>query len=190
MCAGTFINFLLPFKEGGVGVSAEEQAKTILRKCRDLITNGSKGVGILYSANYGQTQKIGETYQRGDWFTGTNGANQAAVMHQMESLLSSDRWKDLQGKLRIVPITTMDSNRGDPTRWNTQRHMTIVKTDLERIRSYLEDGWDILGWQNQDTVKNHDHPYAIGGGITSVPAGISIEIQTTLIEYAKCFRKK
>ena len=189
MSAGTFINFLLPFRKGEIGVSAEDQAKAILQKGQELIKNGSKGVGIIYSANYGQTHKIEETYKRGGWFTQTDGANQAAVMHRMESLMHSNQYKDLQGKLRIVPITTMDAHEGDPERWNTQVHMEIVKTDLERIKTYLEDGWDILGWQNQNTVNDPRHPYAIGGGVASIPAEVSNEIQKTLIHFAQGYKK-
>ncbi len=188
MSAGAFINFLLPFKKGGIGVSAEDQAKAILQKSQELIKNGSKGVGIIYSANYGQTRKIEKTYQKGEWFTGTDGANQATVMHNLESLMSSDAYKNLQGKLHIVPITTMNGFDGvNP--WNDQVHMTIVKTDLDRIKNYPEDGWDILGWQNQNTVNDTGHPYAIGGGIASIPANISNEIQKTLIQYAKDYKK-
>ena len=51
--------------------------------------------------------------------------------------------------------------------------MEIVKTDLDRIKTYLDDGWDILGWQNQHTGKDSSHPYAIGGGIANLPLDIS-----------------
>jgi len=189
MSTGTFINFLLPFRKGNIGVSPEDQAIVILQKSQELIRNGSKGVGITYSANYGQTRKIEETYKRGDWFTHTDGSNQAAVMCHMESLMRSNQYKDLQGKLHIVPITTMDAHEGHPESWNTQVHMKIVKTDLERIKTYLEDGWDILGWQNQNTVNDPRHPYAVGGGIAgNIPAEVSDEIQKTLIHYAQSYK--
>jgi hypothetical protein len=191
MSTGTFINFSLPFRNGVTGVSAEDQAKAILQKSQELIKNGSKGVGIIYSANYGQTRRIEETYKRGDWFTHTDGSNQAAVMCHMESLMRSNQYKELQGKLRIVPITTMNAYPGDlPVEpWTDQVHMKLVKTDLERIKNYLEDGWDILGWQNQNTVNDPEHPYAIGGGIAPIPFDVSSEIQKTLIHYAQGYKK-
>jgi hypothetical protein len=186
MRAGTFNNFLIPFKKETRGISAEEQAKIILQKGQELIKSRSKGVGIIYSANYGQTRKIEETYQKGDWFTGTDGGNQAKVLCLMESLMNTDLYKGLQGILRILPITTMNALVDDhPVKpWTDRVHMEIVKTDLGRIKTYLEDGWDILGWQNQESVNNLRHPYAIGGGIARLPTEIANEIQKTLMQYA------
>ena len=75
MGAGSFINFCLRFNtKHEPGLSSEDQAKAILQKGQELIQNGSKGVGITYSANYGQTRKIEETYKKGGWFTGTDGS--------------------------------------------------------------------------------------------------------------------
>lgn len=192
MNTGAFINFLLPFKKNGVGISAENQAKAILQESQKLIREGAKGVGICYSANYGQTCKIEETYKKGDWYTQTDGANQAAVMHSMEAQMSNIQYKDLQGKLRIVPITTMNDYGSDHQvkPWNDQVHMDIVKYDLERIKTYVENGWIILGWQNQITASDPKHPYAIGGGVATVPADISDEIQNTLIHYAIVYKKQ
>jgi hypothetical protein len=104
--------------------------------------------------------------------------------------MSSHRFQDLQGKLRIVPITTMDGfeNNDRDKPWN-QIHLDIVKTDLDRIKAYLEDGWDILGWQNQATVSDPKHPYAIGGGIASLSTAISNVIQKTLIQFATIYKK-
>jgi hypothetical protein len=189
MSTGAFINFILAFKKDGIGVSADDQAKDILQKGRELIMNGSKGVAIIYSANYGQTRKIVETYKKGEWFTQTNGAHQAAVMHKMELLMENDPYHDLQGKLRIAPITTMNGSDHSVEPWNDRVHMDIVKTDLARIKSYLEAGWDILGWQNQNSVNHPRHPYAIGGGIASVPDDISAEIQKSLIQFSLDYKK-
>jgi hypothetical protein len=190
MLVGTFINFLIPFNKDGRGLSAEDQAKAILQKGQELIKSGAKGVGILFSANYGQTCTIEETYQKGEWLTGTDGAHQAKVMCLMESLLNTDIYKRLQGKVRIVPITTM--NAYDPAHlvkpWNDRVHLEIVKTDLGKIKTYLEEGWDILGWQNQETIKNSRHPYAIGGGVARISTNIANEIQDTLLQYALNFK--
>lgn len=189
MSTGAFINFLLPFKKDGETISAKEQAKKILQKSQELVRNGSKGVGITYSANYDQTIKIAETYKQGKWFTDTNGANQANVMHQMEALMHTHPYEDLQGKLRIVPITTMDgySSKPRPKPWSVT-HKDIVKADLERIKAYLEDGWDILGWQNQTTIDDPKHPYAVGGGIANLPPEIEKLIQKTLIQFDQDYR--
>ena len=182
MSHGNFVNFLLPFVDkAGSGVSNQNQAEAILNKSRQLVKNGSKGVAITYSANYGQTREIQRVYFAGGWNTHTTGANQAAVMQSMESLMGK-QYQDLQGKMRILPITTMNAYHNPVSPWNNDVHMGIVITDLERIKIYLEGGWDVLGWQNQTTVGT-THPYAIGGGIASLPPAISDHIQTTLSQY-------
>jgi hypothetical protein len=110
----------------------------------------------------------------------------------MESLMKTHPYQGLQGILRIVPITTMNGfASGHPAKpWSDQGHMEIVKTDLARIKTYLEDGWFILGWQNQGTVKNSGHPYAVGGGVVkNLPPDISNLIQSTLKQYAKTYEK-
>jgi hypothetical protein len=183
MSTGRFINFVLPFLKDSVQVPAQNQANDILQKSRDLINNGSKGVAITYSANYGQTRDIEKAYFTGGWNTRTNGANQAVVISAMESLLGSE-YKDLQGKMRVVPITTMNAYDHPIDPWDNHVLMGIVITDLDRIKIYLEGGWDILGWQNQSTVNNHNHPYAVGGGIAQLPQAVSDKIQETLIGYA------
>lgn len=183
MSTGRFINFVLPFSKDGVNIPPQNRANDILQKSRELINTGSKGVAITYSANYGQTREIEKVYFTGGWNTQTNGAHQAEVMHSMESLLGSE-YKDLQGKVRIVPITTMNAYVYPVDPWNDDVHIGIVITDLDRIKIYLEGGWDILGWQSQNAVNNPTHPYAVGGGIAKVPQAISDKIQETLIGYA------
>ena len=176
---GKFINFCLDYSK----LSSQQQAEKILKKADELVGNASKGVAITYSANYGQTRKIQQVYLAGGWHTQTNGSNQAQVMHAMESLLA-DTYQHLQGKLRIVPITTMNAYENPVEPWNNGVHMGIVITDLDRIWAYLENGWSILGWQHQKTVNSTTHPYAVGGGIANVPESISQNIQKTLMGYA------
>jgi hypothetical protein len=115
--------------------------------------------------------------------------NQADVMSSMESLLGSE-YQALQGKIHILPITTMKGGaRVDP--WNDDVLMGIVTTDLDRIKIYLEGGWDVLGWQNQETVDNPQHPYAIGGGVAgALPPAINDKIRNTLIGYAHAYASK
>ena len=50
---------------------------------------------------------------------------------------------------RIAPITTMTYSDYDG-----KDHITAVKDDLAQIQKMLESGWDILGWQNQTTIKS------------------------------------
>ncbi len=189
MAKGTFINFYLPYSNGGVRISPQEQAKTILTKARELIANGAKGVGITYSANYGQTREIERIYFAGGWNTQTMGANQADVICSMESLMLSE-YDSLQGKVHILPITTMNAYSERVERWNEDVQLGIVTTDLDRIRIYLESGWYILGWQNQSTIKKPTSPYAVGGGIAHLPDIVKDKIQTTLIEFAEDYDYK
>lgn len=175
-----FINFNLNYRT----LTTQEQAEKILGKAEDLLNNHAKGVAIIYSANYGQTRQIQQVYFAGGWNTETSGANQAAVMQEMESRMGSD-YKHLQGSLRIVPITTMNAYDTPADPWNDDILMGIVTTDLDRIRIYLESGWHVLGWQNQDTASDAAHPYAVGGGVAKLPTAVSDKIQQTLISYAK-----
>lgn len=189
MNPGNFLNLVVPFLKDNISVPPENQAKDILDKSLELINNGAKGVAITYSANYGQTREIERIYFAGGWNTHTDGANQAAVIRCMESLLGTD-YKALQGKMRIAPITTMNAYQNCASPWNDDVHMGIVITDLDRIKNYLEGGWDVLGWQNQTTVGNPKCPYAIGGGVARLPQAISDKIQNTLIGYSSKYTSK
>ncbi len=181
---GSFLPLHIPFSQNGAQVPAHDQAEEILKKATDLTANGSKSVAITYSANYGQTRDIQKIYFAGGWLTNTSGANQAEVMRQMEILLDST-YAALQGKMHIVPITTLNAYTDPVSPWNDDVLMGIIITDLARIEMYLESGWDVLGWQNQSTVSNPQHPYAIGGGVVKLPTAINEKIQSTLIGYAK-----
>lgn len=188
MSLGVFVNFTLPYAKDGVSVSAQQQAAAILQQAEALVAQGAKGVGITYSANYGQTREIAKVYFAGGWQTQIAGANQAAVMSCMESLLGSD-YRALQSKMRVLPITTMNAYDHPVQPWNDDLLMGIVVTDLDRIKVYLEQGWYILGWQNQDTVNSLSHPYAVGGGVARLPRAVSDKIQQTLIKYAADYAK-
>jgi hypothetical protein len=187
MSTGQFLSFNVPFKENGVFISSHTQAQAILTKVQSLIHNGAIGAAITYSANYGQTRDIAKVYAAGGWDTQINGANQAAVMHAMEQMLGTT-YTALQGKIHIAPITTMDGY--PPTNpWNDTVLMNIVTQDLATIETYLKNGWVVLGWQNQDTVNNPKHPYAVGGGVmTSLPTAVSDKIQQTLIGFANSYK--
>jgi hypothetical protein len=186
MSTGKFINFYLPYIVKGKVVPPGDQAEAILRTCSELINkDGSKSVGIIYSANYGQTRMIERVYFAGGYNTGTNGGAQAPVMREMEALLGST-YNSLQGKMHILPITTMNAYTDAVDPWNENVHLGIVITDLDRINNYLQDGWDVLGWQNQDNNSKKDakNPYAIGGNNAKPPKLVSDKIQSTLIGYA------
>lgn len=181
---GAFISFNLPYvDDDGNLVSPEAQAETILSQVTPLMMHGFAGVAITYSANYGQTRMIEQTYFMGGWNTQTNGANQAEVMASMETLLGTSQYQAFQGKMRIVPITTLNAYTNPLSPWNDDVLLGIVFTDLERIKIYLDAGWAVLGWQNQHTV-NTATPYAVGGGVVQLPQTVSETIQSTLINYA------
>ena len=188
MLIGEFIDFNIPYSKDGVSVPPQNQAEDILKQADALVSNGAKGVAIIYSANYGQTREIEKVYFTGGWNTQTNGSNQAAVMNCMDSLLGS-QYSTLQGKMHIAPITTMNAYVNPVNPWNDDVHMGIVTTDLDRIKIYLEAGWCVLGWQNQNTVGHPKHPYAIGGGVAKLPKAVSEKIQSSLIEYATTYTK-
>jgi len=180
MSVGKFVNIALDFNK----LSSVEQATQILSAGSKLLTKGVKGVAITYSANYGQTRTIENVYFAGGWDTQTDGANQAAAIAAMETLLGTTN-QDLQGKIRIAPITTMNAYDAPADPWNDDVLMGIVTTDLDRIERYLMSDWCILGWQNQNTVNNKKHPYAVGGGVSSgFPQAVSDKVQTTLIGFS------
>ena len=180
MATGKFINLYIDYANH----TDKEQATIILAAANKQITAGSKGVCITYSANYLQTVTIEETYRANQWNTYTSGANQASVMREMLTLLGSSE-KQLQGKMRIAPITTMSGGTKYASLFSKEDfHLGIVVSDLVSIKAYLEAGWDILGWQNQKTVGSITHPYAVGGGVkANMSKAINTMIQNTLIDY-------
>ncbi|MDP0589680.1 MAG: hypothetical protein QS748_11030 [Candidatus Endonucleobacter bathymodioli] len=145
-------------------ISIKEQAIDILETAKKLISanHNLTGVAITYSANHDQTENIISTYNAGNWKTGTSGKNQAKVMSQIETLLHTADYKDLQNKFRIAPISTMATNSTgivSSTPDQVDIGLNYIKTEL------IDNGWHVLGWQNQDTTNNTKAPYAIGGGV-------------------------
>ncbi|MFN5240270.1 MAG: DUF2281 domain-containing protein [Aphanizomenon sp.] len=175
---GKFIDFYLPYSQDGNHISAKSQAQKILQEADTLLKTCSFGVAIIYSANYDQTKTIRKTYAEGGYKTGTSGANQANVMTEMENLLDTPNYQHLQSKIRIAPITTMTY-----ADYDGKDHITVVKDDLAQIKQMLENGWDILGWQNQTTKK-----YAVGGGIANLSHDISDKIQSTLLSLSSQYK--
>lgn len=173
---GHFIPFLVRFKDkSGALVPAEGQAMKVISKVREILKKGAQGVAILYSANYRQTQLIQETYASNQWKTGVNGSNQAAVVHCVEQLIDQS-YKELQGKFRVAPITTMTYDHYDGLELKE-----VVVADLEKIRTLLDEGWYVLGWMNQETQPH----YAIGGGVSGVmDPDLKDMIQRALAEFA------
>lgn len=168
---GKFISFNLPYIENGKSLSGEAQALRILNFAEDMLShNKYLGVAISYSANYDQTLHINNCYKNKQWYTGTNGANQASVMNAMEELLN-DRYHNLQGKIRIAPITTMSYSG-----FHGKTHEEIILNDLKNIETLVRAGWCVLGWKNQTSS-----PYfAVGGGIANLPQPLSELIQNKL----------
>jgi hypothetical protein len=183
---GGFHPFHLPFWVDGAPFPAEAQALVTVHTASHLLDGGAPGVGLLYSANYGQTREIESVYRAGAWHTGTTGSNQATVVAAIEVLLA-DEFASLQGRLHILPITTMNAYTDPVPDWNADVLRGIVHSDLTRVRAYLEAGWHVLGWQNQDTIDNPKHPYAIGGGVATLPEAVDRLIQATLMGLAREF---
>jgi hypothetical protein len=65
-------------------------------------------------------------------------------------------------------------------------HENVVKNDLKEIDLLLNNGWDVLGWQNQTTIQTQ-HKYAVGGGIATLDPKISSLIQDYLLHLAQTF---
>ncbi len=179
MKSGKFIDLRIDFEVDGKKISASEQAKKILEKANALVKKGSKGMAIIYSANYGQTRDIQRTYLSGEYCAQILGANQAQVMFEMERMLSGI-YNSLQYKMRIAPITTMNGYSNPVPNWNNDVLLGIIQTDLDRIENYLLSGWSVFGWQNQLTAADSNAPYAIGGGVVKLPAQITDTIQERL----------
>jgi hypothetical protein len=165
MQKGKFIDLLVVYNdENHPNVTFDDEAIVILDAAQKSLDAGASGVGYIYSANYGQTVTIERTYFKGGWNTGTSGANQAQMVMAVEQLLGKAKYSHLQGKLHILPVTTMDYN-SIPS-WNEDIHIGIIYTDLKRIENYLMVGWDVLGLQDQKN--NAKKPYAIGGKIANM----------------------
>lgn len=176
---GQFIDFYLPYQETNPS-NEPEQALVIVKKAEALLNAGSTLVAITYSANYGQTLDIHQTYESGGWDSKIIGKNQAKVMTQMELLLGGD-YSHLQRKLQIAPISTMLYPPG------AKPPIDYVQDDLDYIKSLLDNGTDILGWINQVSKPR----YAVGGGVAGgLPPKIDTLIQTTLSQYAKDYPSK
>jgi hypothetical protein len=181
MATGRFIDFTMVYADGRPdGLDNDQQAQKIVDTARGLIGEGAPGVAITYSANQGQTKALVRAYAAGDYAAGISGANQAEVMERMETLLGDEANADLRLLLRIAPITTIPDPGADP--------VAVVTEDLARIRDQLDAGWTILGWRNQKTVNNPDHPYAIGGGVAgSLPPAVDSAIQDGLKAFAAAY---
>ncbi len=189
MTAGRFIDFYLPYAgNDGRMIPASEQAARILAQVSELVDAGAVGAAVLYSANYGQTRAIARAYDRGEATAGIGGANQAQVMSEVERALRTTH-AALAGRFRIAPITTMNGYPPDElSSWNEDAHLGVVRADVARVEDWLGHGWCVLGWQNQLTVGNVAHPYAIGGGVTAVPAAVDLLIQSELQRLAGEYR--
>src|SRR3990167_8496318 len=89
--------YFIPIRVNYKSKTAEEQAEEILRIVSTCYYETGRQVGITYSADAPQTNRIGETYKQvNGWKTGIKGSNQAAVMQAIERLLESE-YTELQG---------------------------------------------------------------------------------------------
>lgn len=184
---GTFLPYYLPYlTPTGQGISQQDQAQTLLQEAQKLITAGVPGVAITYSANYGQTQQINATYAVGNWNPLVSGVNQAQVMADMLTLLGTT-FAAIQLKMRIAPITTMSY---PPDDYGSFTHAQVIDQDLAGIKRLLDDGWTVLGWQNNGTGTTS---FAVGGGVSKrpgpngqpqFPPALSDHVQSVLQQFA------
>lgn len=160
---------IIPFKvdfakqvgNNQIAISEVEQAKTILNEVDRLHKLGAKTVGITYSANQDQTDKILATYaNKNQWKTRTAGSNQAMVINNIEKLLETSDYQHLQSVYRTVPITTMKyvNHTAMPA------DNSSVQKSLTNANQFIANGGVLLGWQNQFTKPGH---LAIGGGVAA-----------------------
>ncbi|HEV2614957.1 MAG TPA: hypothetical protein VGV92_09710 [Gammaproteobacteria bacterium] len=162
---GAFIPFRMDYstKEKKPGeLTNEQQADRILENVRKLKDQGYEKVGITYSANRQQADKIRGAYEQGKWKVGIKGSNQAEVMAIVEKKLSETRNSDLRSVFQVLPLTTMDKKQKgnlDPK---------CFEEDKKFIDSFIENKNSVvLGWQNQDSNdQKTDSKFAVGGGRT------------------------
>jgi hypothetical protein len=174
MKPGLFVDFYCPYQNR----SAQDQARQIVKTADGYLKQGYARVGIIYSANYEQAQRLKDSYEEKQWLTGIGGSNQGSVMKAMEDILKRDR-QDLQGRLIILPMSTMNGYRkiyySDPD--FTKAHPQVIDQDFADIREFIRLGGVALGWQNDTTVNRKDGPYAYGGGVTQLRPEIHAQIQ-------------
>lgn len=154
------VPFQIDFIKNGVGVLAKDQAIKILDEVERLHANGAQRVGITYSANQDQTDKIIDTYKNGGWKTGTTGSNQASVIAAVEQLLVEQKYQHLQSVYQTVPITTMKYSNGKALAADD----TSVQNSLDHASQFMAEGGVLLGWKNQNIPEG---ALAIGGGVAS-----------------------
>lgn len=143
--------------------TARSQAELILNTVSDFNKHGYKHVGITYSSNNEQSQKITKTYADKKWKTEINGSNQAQVIANIELLLETPEYQHLKNVFRILPITTCALPGGIGT---------VKQEWLERDFKYIETfiakkSHVVLGWQNEAANNWRPKKYAIGGGVSS-----------------------
>lgn len=179
---GKFIDLVVLYHDAKhPNIDFDDEAVVILDAAQKSLDSGAKGVGYIYSANFGQTVTIQRTYFTNGWNTNTSGANQAQMVASVEKFLGTPKYSHLQGKLHILPITTMDYN--SIPEWNIDIHIGIIYADLKRIENYLMSGWDVLGIQDQKS--NSEKPYAIGGNIANMSKRENAVVQDGLSKLAK-----
>lgn len=104
----------------------------------------------------------------------------------MHDLLET-RFTAIRRQMRIAPITTMSYPSND---YGTFTHAQVVDQDLANIQRWLDEGWTVLGWQNNTTGTTS---YAVGGGVAQrpdpsgvipFPSALSAHVQASLAQFA------
>jgi hypothetical protein len=140
----------------------ENQADKILEQVRKLKNQGYEKVGITYSANREQADKIRGAYSEGKWKVGIKGSNQAEVMALVEKKLGEPGNSDLRSVFQVLPLTTIDKGQPDKGKG---LDAGCFNEDKKFIDNFIgKKGSVVLGWQNQDSNDKTDSKFAIGGG--------------------------
>ena len=166
-------NFRLDYCIGGVMVSPEQQAQTLLDELKQRLTvNPESVVAFTYSANLAQAQHIEQCYQDGSWKINIHGSNQARIVMALIELLKKPENVAYRGRIIPAAIPTI--------KYRALYGMEHTKPEeldpsFEHIKRLLDNGVTLLLLQNQDTAQNASFPYAIGGGVAKKAGGQSNE---------------
>lgn len=177
------------------GMSATEQARTILDNVRVLKEKGYREVGITYSANQEETAALlayyADTKNPKEAAFPRLGTNQGAVMKEVLRLLAEDKYHDLEPAFKIIPLTTM--------KYDAQGNVAVaeessVTASIQNAQHFMQaSNHALLGWQNQSTrtlpadfysqpnqtaeaAKLGTKYFAVGGGIAST-AGLNSNLE-------------
>ena len=154
----------------GTFPDAKSQAHTILKQA--LTVDPSQKIGLTYSANREQTVAINKA--GGKIPSDLGGANQAAVVANIRSLLDKDpTYASLKDSFVLLPISTMQKAGGEGKAKDSE-----LKAELDSIQAFHKDPkTHTMVWVDKDNKP------AIGGGVAAT-AGTFNSAQKSLAQTA------